>query len=971
MDATDRPAGPALLAWMQEEMAELRELRAHDPFANPVLLLAVQLERHWAAGRTDLAAIDEVVRILTLDACRERAERIRAYLGECEDLNNAERQRQLFFALPEDWEAFREAVERPRYGFVFTAHPTFAHGAAVHFDLLALALDRDGDGRPLDAAARRAVEERLGRLDHRVPQPIDLALEHRLSLAAIDRVRDALAAAHGRVLEVARERFPDRWRTLRPQLATVATWVGYDLDGRADIPWRTTVAKRLAVQGRQLEAWRRQAHAVRGRAEAEPGVASALELFEARVALALKTAQEGQAAMAAAGDEAEALGRLAAWSRQVLAGETDRLTSARPLATIVERALGRAEDDDLALELAVLAADLRGMGLARAQTHVRINAVQLHNAVRKQVGMDHAPDDPSYRLSYLDAVSALIETVAPVSVHFGSVNAERTTARRVFMLMAQLLKVVDEDEPLRFLIAETDSAFTLLAALYFAKLFAIDDKIDISPLFETEKALERGAEVLRDALERPPYRDYVRRRGRLCLQTGYSDAGRFLGQPAAAVKIERLKLDLVRLLHEQGLADVEVVLFDTHGESIGRGAHRGSFEDRLAYLDPPEARRRFAAQGIRIKEETSYQGGDGYMLFAHPAAANAVVTRVLEHVLTPPAPEPDPFYADDVFAAEFFTVIERYFRALVDNPDYAALLGAFGTNMLDPTGSRAVRRQHEGGGPQNLEHPSQLRAIPNNAILQQLGFLANSLGGAGAAIAKDPERFRALYAESDRFRHLVGMIEHAFMYSDPAVLRAHIDLLDPAMWLLRGVRAGDDVEQECFRAVADGCERLRVHEKLDRVFRVLMRDYLDLAHGLREHRRAQRAQGAAPIVIAAATRDNMHLLNALRLACILRLFAMGARIPEFSGRHEMTREEIVQLLFHLDVETAVAALRRIFPYAQPSALELDWGEVATYADTDGQSYRQEHEQLFTPLAELADRVRRVSTALVHHLGAVG
>ncbi len=960
-----------LLTWLQTSLEELRGLAAKDPFANPVLLLALELERRWQAGAIDDLAVDGVIRKLTLSASLERAERLGAHVGEHDPERNATQQRALFAALPDDWGAFRAAVEQPSFGFVFTAHPTFAHAVDVQIDLLCLALDRDDKGLPLDAAAREALVDRLATAEHRTRQPIDLDTEHRLSLAAIDRLRRVLSTAHRRVLDVARERFPEHWRQLRPQLATVATWVGYDLDGRADIPWRTMFEKRLEVQVRQLVSLRDRVRALLARAKAEPTVLSPLELLEARLALAVKTAQEGVAVMAGDADDETAMEQLAAWSREALRPDPIRLASARQLVPIVERALERTADDELALDLAVLAAELAGTGLARAQTHLRINAVQLHNAIRKQLGMDHAPDDPSYRLSYLDSIVTLIDGAQPATIHFGSLNAERTTARRVFMLMAQLLKVADEDEPLRFLIAETESAFTLLTALYFAKLFGIDERIDISPLFETEKALTRGVEVVGEALGRRPYREYVRRRGRLCLQMGYSDAGRYLGQTAAAVRIERLKLEIAALLNAAGLGDVEVVIFDTHGESIGRGAHPASFADRLAYLNTAETRRRFRACGIRVKAEASFQGGDGYLPFLHPLTAEAVLTRVLEHALTPPPPTADPFYADDVYAAEFFSVVNRFSHVLIDDPDYAALLGAYGANMLDATGSRAVRRQHEGHGPPNLEHPSQLRAIPNNAILQQLGFLANSLGGAGAAIAKNPDRFHVLYAESERFRRLVGMIEHAFKYSDPAVLRAHVDILDPGLWLLRGASTTETSRQECFRAVAAACERSGVHERLVRVYRVLMRDYLDLAEGLRRHRRRQREEGLSPIVVSATTRDTMHLLHAVRLACMLRMFALAVQVPDFSGRHEMTREEILAFVLHLDVDAAVTTLKRIFPYQQTTAPAVDWGETATYPDADGESYRQEHEQLFDPLAELADRVRRISAALVHHLGAVG
>ena len=101
------------------------------------------------------------------------------------------------------------------------------------------------------------------------------------------------------------------------------------------------------------------------------------------------------------------------------------------------------------------------------------------------------------------------------------------------MTVTQMLKHLDGSEPIRFLIAECETPFTLLTALYFARLFGVEDRIDISPLFETRTALERGAEIIAGALAVPAYRDYLRGRGRICIQTGFSDAGRYMGQTAA------------------------------------------------------------------------------------------------------------------------------------------------------------------------------------------------------------------------------------------------------------------------------------------------------------------------------------------------------------------------------------------------------------------------------------------------------
>ena len=127
---------------------------------------------------------------------------------------------------------------------------------------------------------------------------------------------------------------------------------------------------------------------------------------------------------------------------------------------------------------------------------------------------------------------------------FGSLLAEQSSAARLMMTVAQIIKHVDAASPVRFLIAETESGYTLLCALWLARLFGVEDQVEISPLFETGDALERGARVLDEALRSPHWRDYLRRTGQLCLQFGYSDSGRYVGQLAASYLIERLRFKI-------------------------------------------------------------------------------------------------------------------------------------------------------------------------------------------------------------------------------------------------------------------------------------------------------------------------------------------------------------------------------------------------------------------------------------------
>jgi phosphoenolpyruvate carboxylase len=177
-----------------------------------------------------------------------------------------------------------------------------------------------------------------------------------------------------------------------------------------------------------------------------------------------------------------------------------------------------------------------------------------------------------------------------------------------------------------------------------------------------------------------------------------------------------------------GVAGVEVILFDTHGESFGRGGHPGSLADRFAYLWPHVSRRTLADAGVAVREECSFQGGDGYLLFGTPALARATIARIAEHVFPPLPEQTDPVYADPDFSADFFATIRAAMQELVEDPGYAALLGAFGPALIDRTGSRPPARQSDtSGGPAVIRHPRELRAIPNNAIVQQLGWCMGSV----------------------------------------------------------------------------------------------------------------------------------------------------------------------------------------------------------------------------------------------------
>ena len=116
-------------------------------------------------------------------------------------------------------------------------------------------------------APREALIDQASLSEHRPDQPLDLAEEHRQSVAAICNLHAVLDLAYDLVFRVAEEAYPDRWIELCPRLVTIASWVGHDLDGRSDIPWPASMAKRLRLQALQLEHCRDEARRLREEAE--------------------------------------------------------------------------------------------------------------------------------------------------------------------------------------------------------------------------------------------------------------------------------------------------------------------------------------------------------------------------------------------------------------------------------------------------------------------------------------------------------------------------------------------------------------------------------------------------------------------------------------------------------------------------------------------------------------------------------
>ena len=905
-----------------ERLRELAQRTAETPLYNPVFQLSHEVSRRLERGDVSLGQIARCIDALHASSLESRATRLRCLLDGDDEAPPAD-----------DFTAFRARWERPALHAVFTAHPTF--------------LLSDGE---YEAIARRALGEPVKPASADRPE-ITLPYEHGRAMAAIANAQDARDRIVGALCEDARRRWPDEWRAFRPLPFRFASWVGYDMDGRTDIGWHTSIGFRLAEKAERLARY-----------------AAALEAIDAAHPLlgtlrpALAYAQARAADFAADLSEPSALSQAA---NRLTADDPDKLLSLEPLIEALERETGEAADTR-ACKLLALAAAMRADGLGMGWVHFRVNAKQLHNALRQ-----HLPERSELDLSSKGAISALrqlLAETAPLRANFAALAIESSTAIRQFLAMAEILKHIDADAPIRMLIAECEQPATVLIAVYFAQLFGIADKVDVSPLFETEEALEHGGRLLDALMKEEAYRAYARARGRVAIQTGFSDAGRFLGQIPASLAIERLQGRMAEAMARNGLTDVAALVFDTHGESMGRGAHPASLRDRLEWPLSPWARSKFAAAGIALEAEASFQGGDGYVWFATPEIAYRTLSRIAALSHDWPAANDDPFYRRTDLSLDFYRAVKDDQRRYLASRTYARAVTAFGLGLVPVTGSRRARRQSDLAADRDLSL-RQIRAIPHNAVLQQLGYPVNVIAGIGSAADGHFEEVAALLADSARGRQIVRLVRAANALGSIKTVAAYGEIFNAAYWASRPYRGTEDRIARACEALAD---YLTADDRAGTFRRLAARLRVD---ALKLHRLLALVPDESPAPAREHTRRIIGVLQALRLALMMHMLLKAVSIPAFSRANDISRDDVLEMVFSLRAGDALAQLRRAFPTRFPGLADFAVDEPADYPAGDAGSgaggYSALHASYFDPIAQAHALMLRVSTAIANEFGAFG
>ena len=828
---------------------------------------------------------------------------------------------------------------------MLTAHPTFSLSRDVRNCLGKIASSEDNK--------YTSSVEKLKNFPYLPKRAPTLKEEHEDTQVTLERIQAELDSINSSIVSISEKLFPDDWKSITPHLINAYSWVGYDIDGRTDISWGDALRLRLQEKRDQLFRYKisisninnkygksldKNTHLIellKKMSDAHESAERDLTLFEKDI-----TNPENLV------DAANNLTRVS----------TRRFLNLKNPIKIINKIIENNELFELNKELICLRSKMIAFGLGTARIHFRLNNQHVVSALKSTFGItDHTSD----KRTLLLRASKLTKNVKVQSVNFASLALEKSTAHEKMILTAQIHKYIDDETPIRLLIAECEDSLTPMGMLYLAKRYGIEKHLDISPLFETADALNNGGRIIGKMLSNEVYRDYIKDRGVFAIQTGFSDAGRFMGQIPATLAIERLHSHFASQMEKFDIKDVTAVIFNTHGESSGRGGHSGSIIDRVNYVMSPWAMRQFEKRALPICHETSFQGGDGFMWFQTKDLAKATINSLLKARYTNKKDaDDDIFYKDTDFSWDVFRTISSQQESLYNDPNYIKLLSGFGQNLLIPTGSRASKRSKSDTG---MFDPRQLRAIPHNAILQQFGIPANIFYGIGKAVSIDIEKFSNHYKNSARAHSIFSLAFSSLERSNMSILSAYGRLFDPGFWVSRGLSNNEPRLEKKSLTVASTLKSLPWRSQI-----------MDLANQLRMD-----SYNAIKFFVSEMKENNEHniedleILHALRLSVIMKMMIIATELPA-AGEESSSPINVLQKLQTFQIDSVIRNLKDRYPEKRSA---LEWTEQLQEKTNEpvapSGGFPHITESIIKPLERAGDLVRQITVAITHHYDAYG
>ena len=131
----------------------------------------------------------------------------------------------------------------------------------------------------------------------------------------------------------------------------------------------------------------------------------------------------------------------------------------------------------------------------------------------------------------------------------------------------------------------------------------------------------------------------------------------------------------------------------------GRGGTGEDIKTRLDFVLTPFVRSKLKEIGLPLYHQTSFQGGDGYLLFNTKEIAKSTLQNIVNYELADIKKLyiDDQFYKKKDFALDLFLSLKEFQERILNDPSYYSLLNTFSNNLVPKTGSRPTKRKLQAG----------------------------------------------------------------------------------------------------------------------------------------------------------------------------------------------------------------------------------------------------------------------------------
>ena len=123
-----------------------------------------------------------------------------------------------------------------------------------------------------------------------------------------------------------------------------------------------------------------------------------------------------------------------------------------------------------------------------------------------------------------------------------------------------------------------------------------------------------------------------------------------------------------------------------------------------------------------------------------------------------------------------------------------------------------------------------------------------------------------------------------------------------------------------------------------------------------------------------SNRLELDLLQAIRLALIMRIFILAAQLPRFAPQDGLSHGQVLEMALTLEIPEVVSIMRKAFPHGSKSLAAANgarFDEQSSYRPRGIDDYGRLETEILEPMERSYEFVREIGTGISHHFGAFG